>query len=61
MTEKRGVQPRGEPMRSAMKWLSEQRKHDPKAPRAKLLEEAALRFDLTPLDADFLSTHWKEQ
>lgn len=61
MADKRGgVQPRGESLRLAMKWLSEQRHYEPHAPRMRLIEEAALRFDLTPLDVDFLAAAWKE-
>jgi hypothetical protein len=61
MAEKRGgVVPANEGIRSAMKWLSEKRLEDPAAPRMKLIEEAALRFDLTPLEAEFLTSSWKE-
>lgn len=61
MSEKRGgVVPGGDGVRQALKWLSERRLADPAAPRMKLIEEAALRFDLTPLESDFLANHWKE-
>ena len=61
MSEKRGgVVPGGDGVRQALKWLSERRLADPAAPRMKLIEEAALRFDLTPLETDFLANHWKE-
>jgi hypothetical protein len=60
MAEKRGgVVPGGDAIRGAMKWLSERREEDPQAPRMKLIEEAAVRFDLTPLDVDFLVNNWK--
>ncbi|HET9596697.1 MAG TPA: hypothetical protein VFP65_14000 [Anaeromyxobacteraceae bacterium] len=58
--ERGGVVPGGESIRSALKWLSERRQEDPAVPRMKLIEEAALRFDLTPLEADFLARSWKE-
>jgi hypothetical protein len=62
MEEKQGgVHPRGESLRHAMKWMSERRQHDAHAPRMKIIEEAALRFDLTPLDVDFLAAAWKEE
>ncbi len=61
MAEKRGgVIPAGDGIRQALKWLSERRTQDPSAPRMKLIEEAALRFDLTPLETEFLTTNWKE-
>jgi hypothetical protein len=61
MAEKRGgVVPGSDSIRSALKWLSQKRLDDPGAQRMKLIEEAALRFDLTPLEVDFLSSNWKE-
>jgi hypothetical protein len=61
MSEKRGgILPGGEGIRQALKWLSDQRMATPGAPRMKLIEEAALRFDLTPLETEFLANSWKE-
>ncbi len=61
MAEKRGgVVPGNDSIRSALKWLSGKRQDEPGIPRMKLIEEAALRFDLTPLEVDFLSANWKE-
>jgi hypothetical protein len=61
MAEKRGgIVPGSDSIRSALKWLSEKRQDEPGTPRMKLIEEAALRFDLSPLEVDFLSTNWKE-
>ena len=42
------------PIKQAVKWLDEQLRDDPSADRLKLVDEASRRFDLTPLDADFL-------
>jgi hypothetical protein len=61
MAEKRGgIVPGGLVLRDALKWLSDRRLEDPAAPRLKLIEEAAVRFDLTPLDVEFLANNWKE-
>lgn len=38
-----------EGLRRALRWLSERGRHD-----AAAIDEAALRFDLTPLDTEFL-------
>jgi hypothetical protein len=48
------VQPEGEDLRKAVKWISEERKYDPEAKTSKLIEEACLKFDLSPMDAEYL-------
>jgi hypothetical protein len=45
------------PIKSAIKWIDEQLRDRPDADRTMLLDEASRRFDLTPLDADFLIRH----
>ena len=60
MVDPKGMQPHGDSLRRALRWLSERRQEEPKAARLKLIEEAALRFDLTPAEADFLMMEWKE-
>jgi hypothetical protein len=45
------------PVKQAVKWIDERLAADPKADRMKLVDEAALRFDLSPLDTDFLFRH----
>lgn len=54
------IQPEGEGLRNALAWLSERRKEDPSAPRAKLIDEAALRYDLSPMEVDFLLQQWRD-
>lgn len=46
--------PRGDDIRKAVKWVSEERKARPDADPRKLANEAAKMFDLSPKDADFL-------
>ena len=49
----------GEPsLRKAIKWIDDQLRDRPTADRVKLIDEAGRRFDLTPLDADFLLRHF---
>ena len=43
------LQPRGEGLRQAIRWLSDEGRHDPAA-----IDEASRRFDLSPLEEDFL-------
>jgi hypothetical protein len=44
--------PKGENLRRAVQWMSDQHCHDKKT-----IEEAAKRFDLTPLEEEFLLKH----
>ena len=60
MADAEGILGKGESLRRALRWLSERRNAEPTAPRMKLIEEAALRFDLTPAEADFLVMEWKD-
>jgi len=46
--------PRGAALRRAVRWLSEKRSDSPGANVAALIGEASLRFDLSPLEANFL-------
>ena len=50
-----GVQPEGEEIRKAVKWISEARQADPKVNLDKLVETACMTFDLSPKEAVFLT------
>jgi hypothetical protein len=49
------------PIKQAVKWIDEQLHDNPKADRVKLIDDASRRFDLTPLDEDFLLRHLAER
>jgi hypothetical protein len=49
------------PVKQAVKWMDDQLRADPQADRGKLVDEASRRFDLSPLDADFLYRHLAER
>lgn len=53
-----GVLPQGESIRRALRWLDDRVQDDPRLDRAKLVGEASVRFDLTPLEEDFLLRNW---
>jgi len=46
--------PRGSSLRNAVKWISEQRTLRPDESLVKLIDEASIRFDLSPQEASFL-------
>ena len=41
----------------AVRWIDERLLDDPRADRLRLVDEAARRFDLSPLDTEFLYRH----
>lgn len=46
------------PVKAAIKWIDEQVRDNPGVDRVKLLDQAARRFDLSPLEVDFLVRHF---
>ena len=54
----RGLGPHGEALRTAMRWLDERAREDARSDRLKLVSEAASRFDLSPLEEEFLVSNW---
>ena len=48
------VQPDSENIRKAAKWVVEERKYNPNQTLGKLIEEASTKFDLSPLETEFL-------
>ena len=55
------IQPKGEDLRKAVKWVSEERKYNQEKALKALIEEACLKFNLSPVDADFLLRTLLEQ
>ena len=49
------------PIKQAVKWIDDQLVDQPTIDRVKLVDEAARRFDLSPLDTDFLFRHLAER
>lgn len=55
------IMPKGEKVRQAVRYISEKRKEDDKKPLRKLLQEAALRFNLSPKEEEDLVNFYREQ
>lgn len=49
------------PVKQAVKWLDEQLHEHPDADRMTLVGDASRRFDLSPLEEDFLVRHLTER
>ena len=54
------IMPQSELCRKAVTWIDEQLRDKPGANPAKLVEEAAMRFNLGPKDCEFLTRFFKE-
>jgi hypothetical protein len=52
--------PKGEDLRRAVKWVSANLQEDPGQPFQPLVQEAIFKFDLSPMDADFLLRFYAE-
>jgi len=55
------IQPEGEDLRMAVKWVSEERMSNPETGLMELVEKASLRFNLSPKDAEFLGRFVREK
>lgn len=54
------IQPQGENLRKAVKWISSERQDDPKTPLAKLIDQACLTYNLTPAESAYLDRFFRE-
>jgi hypothetical protein len=45
-------------VKKAIEWIGQRRKDTPEARLATLIEQACRKFDLTPIQADFLYRHF---
>jgi hypothetical protein len=55
------LEPKGEKLRKAVRWISNERESDPGAALYKLIEQACLKFDLSPKESEFLMLFFAEQ
>ena len=54
------IQPKGESLRQAVKWISAEKVTDNDKKRADLIQEASMRFNLSPKDEEFLRAFYQE-
>jgi hypothetical protein len=55
------IQPQGESIRQAVKWISAELQEDPSQKIQKLIQEAALRFNLSPLEEEYLNSFYGKE
>jgi hypothetical protein len=55
------IQPKGEKVRQAVKWISSELQDDEKKSIPKLIRQAAQRFNLSPVEEDSLVSLYREK
>ncbi len=55
------IQPQGESIRKAVKFVSDERKYNPERDIMAVVGEACVKFDLSPKDAVFLTRFVKQE
>jgi hypothetical protein len=55
------ILPEGEQLRKAVRWISEERQIREDTNLAKLINEACIKFDLSPADTEFLFRFFAEE
>jgi hypothetical protein len=55
------IEPEGEELRKATKWISNKLQYESKVTLSKAIEEACVKFDLSPKDAEFLMRFFSEK
>ncbi len=53
--------PKGEDLRRAVKWVSANLQENSDQPVQPLVQEAIFKFDLSPMDADFLNRFYSNE
>lgn len=56
-----GIIPEGEELRKAVKWIGQARCDKPDVDLSELVNEASIKFNLSPLDEEFLYRHIVEE
>ena len=49
------IQPKGDPIRKAVQWISDERRYGEVTNLNRLVEQAALKFNLNPKEVEYLS------
>ncbi len=55
------IMPEGEAIRKAIKWIAAELTENPDKPVQKLVNEAVMRFDLSPKDSEFLMAFYRKE
>ena len=54
------ILPQGEKLRKAVKWISDKKQYESETDLNKLIQQAGLKFNLSPKEEDYLERFIKE-
>lgn len=54
------IQPAGDKIRNAVKWIGQEKNANPQKPKTALISEAGIKFNLSPLEMEFLTRQLSE-
>jgi hypothetical protein len=54
------IQPKGEKLRQAVRWISEEQQEGKEKSVRKLIREAAMRFNLSPKEEEYLFSFYNQ-
>jgi hypothetical protein len=54
------IQPEGEQLRKAVKWIADEERTGTSQSRQQLIDAACLKFNLTPMEAEYLANSMKD-
>jgi hypothetical protein len=60
MTDQPGLQPKGEKLRQAVRWIAAQRLDDESKQLALLIQQASFKYNLSPKDELFLQAFYRK-
>ncbi len=55
------IQPKGEKIRQAVRWISDERLEDENKDVSTLISKAGVRFNLSPAEEEYLRVFYKEK
>ena len=55
------IQPEGEELRKATRWISDTLLHEPKVSLDEAIQKACVKFNLSPKDAEFMMRFFSEK
>jgi len=56
-----GIQPQGEELRKAVKWIDATLQYEPSTDLSQAITDACVKFDLSPMDAEYLARFYRER